>query len=87
MFLFIFRRDLTIRFNCDHHVCLSCFKQYAITNLNRRQFKYDPNIGYSLGCPCGCENSLVSELHIFRLMDRSNVCISKRIDRDCCIFR
>ncbi len=73
--IFIFRRDLTIVFNCNHHVCLPCFKQYAITNLNRRQFKYDPNIGYSLGCPSGCSNTLLHELHVFRLMDKSNVCV------------
>jgi len=73
-----FQRNVTIVFNCNHHICLSCFKQYAITNLNRRQFKYDPNIGYSLGCPCGCSNTLLDELHIFRLMDKSNVCILER---------
>lgn len=65
---------MTIVFDCHHHVCLSCFKQYAITNLNCRQFRYDPNIGYSLGCPAGCANTLLRELHIFRLMDKTNVC-------------
>jgi len=53
---------------------LSCFKQYAITNLNRRQFQYDPTVGYSLGCPSGCAHTLLRELHIFRLMDKTNVC-------------
>lgn len=71
-------RNLTITFNCHHHICLPCFKQYAIINLNRRQFKYDPDIGYSLGCPCGCSNTLLRELHIFRLMDQSNVCLAKK---------
>ncbi|CAF1438874.1 unnamed protein product [Adineta ricciae] len=65
-------KDLTIVFDCHHHVCLACFKQYAITKLNSRQFKYDLDIGYSLGCPNGCANTLLRELHIFHLMDKSN---------------
>ncbi|CAF1203807.1 unnamed protein product [Rotaria sp. Silwood1] len=68
----LYDNNLIIVFDCNHHVCLSCFKQYAITKLNSRQFKYDSNIGYSLGCPCGCPNTLLHELHIFRLMDKSN---------------
>ncbi|CAF2512321.1 unnamed protein product [Rotaria sp. Silwood2] len=68
----LYDKNLTIVFDCNHHVCLPCFKQYGITKLNSRQFKYDPNIGYSLGCPYGCPNTLLRELHIFRLMDKSN---------------
>ncbi|CAF1126164.1 unnamed protein product [Adineta steineri] len=66
------KKDLIIVFDCNHHVCLSCFKEYSITKLNSRQFKLDSNIGYSLGCPDGCPNTLLRDLHIFRLMDKSN---------------
>ncbi|CAF4317317.1 unnamed protein product [Rotaria socialis] len=68
----LYEKDLTVVFDCNHYVCLSCFKKYSISKLNSRQFKYDANIGYSLGCPNGCSNTLLRELHIFCLMDKSN---------------
>jgi len=63
-------RNLTIAFSCDHYVCLPCFKNYAISSLNQRKFIFDPNIGYTLGCPAQCTNTLITNLHIFNLMDK-----------------
>ncbi|XP_028982795.1 E3 ubiquitin-protein ligase parkin isoform X2 [Betta splendens] len=57
-------------FQClDRHViCLDCFRRYCQTRLNERQFVYHPVIGYSLPCAVGCEDSLIKELHHFRLI-------------------
>ena len=31
-------------------------------------YRYDSRVGYSLGCPAGCENSLISDAQHFRLV-------------------
>jgi RING/Ubox like zinc-binding domain len=71
-FFFLFR-DLNIVYTCQHRLCLQCFKKYATTKLNCRQFMFDVNIGYSLGCPHGCTKTLLNDLHVFRLMNQYNV--------------
>ncbi|KAK7075810.1 Park2p [Halocaridina rubra] len=57
-------------FECpDAHVmCLDCFVTFCISRLNERQFLHDTRIGYTLPCPIGCQNSLIREVHHFKLM-------------------
>ncbi|XP_047459258.1 E3 ubiquitin-protein ligase parkin [Mugil cephalus] len=57
-------------FQCPerHVICLDCFHGYCQTRLNDRQFVHHPEIGYSLPCPVGCEESLIKELHHFRIL-------------------
>lgn len=57
-------------FECaDRHViCLDCFRAYCLTRLNDRQFIHHPLIGYSLPCAAGCSDSLIKELHHFRVL-------------------
>ncbi|XP_059928815.1 E3 ubiquitin-protein ligase parkin [Gadus macrocephalus] len=57
-------------FQCaDRHViCLECFRGYCLTRLNDRQFIHHPLIGYSLPCAAGCPDSLIKELHHFRVL-------------------
>ncbi|XP_014873676.1 E3 ubiquitin-protein ligase parkin isoform X2 [Poecilia latipinna] len=63
-------RDVVLVFQCSdrHVICLDCFQRYCQTRLNERQFIYDAVIGYSLPCAAGCENSLIRELHHFRVL-------------------
>lgn len=35
-----------------------------------RQFMPHPDIGYTLSCPAGCENSFIEEIHHFKLLTR-----------------
>lgn len=35
-----------------------------------RQFIQDTEIGYTLACPAGCENSLIEEIHHFKLLKK-----------------
>lgn len=35
-----------------------------------RQFMPHPEIGYTLPCPAGCENSFIEEIHHFKLLTR-----------------
>ncbi|WAR06757.1 PRKN-like protein [Mya arenaria] len=53
-----------------HVVCVDCFTTYAQTNLDRRSFVADPDIGYSLPCPVGCDNSLIRDIHHFQLLGK-----------------
>lgn len=57
-------------FQCSerHVICLDCFREYSQTRLSERQFVQDPNIGYSLPCAAGCDNSLITEVHHFRIL-------------------
>ncbi|KAM9700111.1 E3 ubiquitin-protein ligase parkin isoform 5-T5 [Menidia menidia] len=59
-----------LRFSCpqQHVLCLGCFRRYCQTRLSERQFTQDPQRGYTLGCAAGCENSLIEELHHFRIL-------------------
>ncbi|XP_033838043.1 E3 ubiquitin-protein ligase parkin [Periophthalmus magnuspinnatus] len=62
--------DVVVVFPCvaRHVICLDCFRGYAQTRLNERQFVYHQELGYTLPCPAGCEDSLIKELHHFRIM-------------------
>lgn len=51
-----------------HVTCLDCFRQYCVSRLGDRQFLPHPDIGYTLACPAGCENSFVVEIHHFKLL-------------------
>lgn len=51
-----------------HVTCLDCFRQYCTTRLIDRQFWQHPELGYTLGCPTGCADSFISEIHHFRLL-------------------
>ncbi|KAM4607333.1 E3 ubiquitin-protein ligase parkin [Polymixia lowei] len=51
-----------------HVICLDCFHGYCLTRLNERQFIHNPLIGYSLPCAAGCPDSLIKELHHFRVL-------------------
>nr|XP_046258177.1 E3 ubiquitin-protein ligase parkin isoform X2 [Scatophagus argus] len=62
--------DLVLVFQCSerHVICLECFRRYCQTRLNERQFVYHPVIGYTLPCAAGCVESLIKELHHFRIL-------------------
>uniref|UniRef100_A0A3Q3G9X8 E3 ubiquitin-protein ligase parkin n=1 Tax=Labrus bergylta TaxID=56723 RepID=A0A3Q3G9X8_9LABR len=62
--------DMVLVFQCleRHVICLDCFHRYCQTRLNERQFVCHPVIGYSLPCAAGCIDSLVKELHHFRIL-------------------
>ncbi|XP_042236947.1 LOW QUALITY PROTEIN: E3 ubiquitin-protein ligase parkin-like [Homarus americanus] len=57
-------------FECvDAHVmCLDCFVTFCVSRLSERQFIQDPELGYTLSCPIGCQNSFIREVHHFKLM-------------------
>ncbi|XP_044936221.1 E3 ubiquitin-protein ligase parkin isoform X7 [Mustela putorius furo] len=63
-------RSPVLVFQCNHRhvICLDCFYLYCVTRLNDRQFIPDPQLGYSLPCVAGCPNSLIKELHHFRIL-------------------
>ncbi|XP_077103187.1 E3 ubiquitin-protein ligase parkin [Siphateles boraxobius] len=51
-----------------HVICLDCFHLYCVTRLNERQFIQEPLVGYSLPCAAGCPDSLIREVHHFRVL-------------------
>ncbi|XP_064618311.1 LOW QUALITY PROTEIN: E3 ubiquitin-protein ligase parkin-like [Liolophura sinensis] len=63
------KSTLVLVFPCSsgHAMCLDCFQNYGVTRLNNRTFVNVENVGYSLPCPAGCENSFVQEIHHFHL--------------------
>lgn len=65
------KSDPVFVFPCaeGHVTCLNCFRQYCSTRLLDRQFWPHPELGYTLGCPAGCENSFIEEIHHFRLLN------------------
>lgn len=64
--------DPVLVFPCPagHVTCLDCFKQYCLSRLMDRQFLPHPEIGYTLPCPTGCENSFIEEVHHFKLLTK-----------------
>ncbi|XP_038659451.1 E3 ubiquitin-protein ligase parkin isoform X2 [Scyliorhinus canicula] len=62
--------DPVLVFPCvDRHViCLDCFHLYCVTRLNDRQFIHNPELGYSVPCVAGCPDSLIKEVHHFRIL-------------------
>ena len=59
-----------IVFQCEsaHVMCLDCFVTYCVSRLSERQFVHDLSLGYTLPCPAGCPDSLIKEVHHFKLM-------------------
>ncbi|XP_026858319.2 E3 ubiquitin-protein ligase parkin isoform X1 [Electrophorus electricus] len=51
-----------------HVICLDCFHLYCVTRLDERQFIHDPAVGYSLPCAAGCPDSLIKDVHHFRVL-------------------
>uniref|UniRef100_A0A8D1DQZ0 E3 ubiquitin-protein ligase parkin n=2 Tax=Sus scrofa TaxID=9823 RepID=A0A8D1DQZ0_PIG len=74
-------RSPVLVFQCNyrHVICLDCFHLYCVTRLNDRQFVHDPQLGYSLPCVAGCPNSLIKELHHFRILGEEQLVFC----RDC----
>uniref|UniRef100_A0A034W4L8 E3 ubiquitin-protein ligase parkin n=2 Tax=Bactrocera TaxID=47832 RepID=A0A034W4L8_BACDO len=64
--------ETVLVFPCEskHVTCLECFEQYCRSRLSERQFMPHPDIGYTLPCPAGCENSFIEEIHHFKLLSR-----------------
>ncbi|GLD56002.1 E3 ubiquitin-protein ligase parkin-like isoform X1 [Lates japonicus] len=62
--------DVVLVFQCSerHVICLDCFRRYCQARLDERQFVHHAVIGYSLPCAAGCVNSLIKELHHFRVL-------------------
>lgn len=62
--------DPVLVFPCDlgHVTCLDCFRTYCVSRLRDRQFWSHPEHGYTLPCPAGCRDSLITEVHHFKLL-------------------
>lgn len=66
--------DLVLVFPCasGHVTCLDCFRNYLSSKLLERNFLRDPEIGYTVACPVGCESSAIEDVHHFRLLSRED---------------
>ncbi|XP_037934192.1 E3 ubiquitin-protein ligase parkin isoform X2 [Teleopsis dalmanni] len=64
--------ETVLVFPCEskHVTCIDCFLQFCRSRLLERQFMPHPEIGYTLACPAGCENSFIEEIHHFKLLSR-----------------
>ncbi|GLV38118.1 parkin [Carabus blaptoides fortunei] len=72
--------DPVLIFPCveGHVTCLDCFRQYCNTRLRDRQFRQHTEHGYTLGCPAGCPDSFITEIHHFRLLADAQYCQYQR---------
>ena len=61
-------------FSCRHLTCVPCFADYCRSKMGERQFVLDPDQGYTLSCPMGCEGSLITEPRHFKLMGQDVYC-------------
>ena len=57
-------------FSCRHLTCVPCFADYCRSKMGERQFVLDPDLGYTLPCPIGCEGSLINEPRHFKLLGK-----------------
>lgn len=66
--------DLILVFPCasGHVTCLDCFRNYLSSRLLERNFLRDPEIGYTVNCPVGCERSAIEDVHHFRLLAKED---------------
>uniref|UniRef100_A0A8C2DJV4 RBR-type E3 ubiquitin transferase n=1 Tax=Cyprinus carpio TaxID=7962 RepID=A0A8C2DJV4_CYPCA len=65
-------------------ICLECFHLYCVTRLNERQFTQDPLVGYSLPSAAGCPDSLIKEVHHFRVLgDEQYECYQQYAAEEC----
>eukprot|EP00058_Branchiostoma_floridae_P010859 XP_002596347.1 hypothetical protein BRAFLDRAFT_58355 [Branchiostoma floridae] len=76
-------------FECaDGHVmCLDCFARYCVTKLNDRQFVQHASLGYTLPCPGGCDNSLIKEVHHFRMLGDEQYDRYQRFGAEECVLQ
>ncbi|KAJ4922189.1 hypothetical protein JOQ06_016595, partial [Pogonophryne albipinna] len=51
-----------------HVICLPCFRGYCEVRLREGQFVLHAEVGYTLPCAAGCADSLIKELHHFRIL-------------------
>jgi len=65
---------LVVVFECAarHVICVDCFGDYGRSRLNERQFVLDVDLGYTLPCAVGCQNSLVKESRHFKILGEEN---------------
>ncbi|XP_041462571.1 E3 ubiquitin-protein ligase parkin-like [Lytechinus variegatus] len=61
-----------------HVMCLDCFSQYCRLCLNERRFIQSPQLGYTLPCPAGCEDSLIKDTHHFLVLGKEQYARYKR---------
>nr|XP_035932561.1 E3 ubiquitin-protein ligase parkin isoform X2 [Halichoerus grypus] len=82
-------RSPVLVFQCNHRhvICLDCFYLYCVTRLNDRQFIHDPQLGYSLPCVAGCPNSLIKELHHFRILGEEQYNRYQQYGAEECVLR
>ncbi|KAF6115673.1 parkin RBR E3 ubiquitin protein ligase [Phyllostomus discolor] len=82
-------RSPVLVFQCHsrHVICLDCFHLYCVTRLNDRQFVHDPQLGYSLPCVAGCPDSLVTELHHFRVLGEEQYNRYQHYGAEECVLR
>ncbi|XP_027702271.1 E3 ubiquitin-protein ligase parkin-like [Vombatus ursinus] len=82
-------RNPVLVFQCIHRhvICLDCFHLYSVTRLNDRQFIYDPVLGYSLPCVAGCPDSLIKELHHFRILGEEQYNRYQRYGAEECVLQ
>jgi len=80
IFYFIFRPKVFVYPCVDGHVtCLECFCEYAVNRLRERRFIFDKSLGYTLPCPAGCPNSLISQPYHFKALTTEHVCNNEYI--------
>ncbi|XP_036173233.1 E3 ubiquitin-protein ligase parkin isoform X1 [Myotis myotis] len=82
-------RSPVLVFQCNHRhvICLDCFHLYCVTRLNDRQFVHDPQLGYSLPCVAGCPDSLIKELHHFRVLGEEQYGRYQHYGAEECVLR
>ncbi|XP_074920194.1 E3 ubiquitin-protein ligase parkin isoform X3 [Chelonoidis abingdonii] len=82
-------RSPVLVFQCLHRhvICLDCFHLYCVTMLNDRKFIHDPVLGYSLPCVAGCPDSLIKELHHFRILGEEQYNRYQRYGAEECVLQ
>ncbi|XP_013400387.1 E3 ubiquitin-protein ligase parkin isoform X2 [Lingula anatina] len=81
--------DPVLVFPCleGHSMCLDCFRIYCQTKLNDRDFIQHPELGYTLPCPAGCDNSLINEVHHFRILGDDQYDRYQRFSTEECLLQ
>ncbi|KAL4233841.1 Park2p [Mactra antiquata] len=72
----------------DKHVmCIECFISYSQVSLDQRSFIEDTDVGYSLPCPAGCEDSLIKDNHHFKLLGKDQYERYKHFGAEECVIK
>lgn len=72
-------KEICVVFNCvggegaGHACCVDCFKAYILFKIGQRDFVQDNRVGYTVGCPALCQDSLIEDPHHFKLMGKREV--------------